>query len=475
MLKIVNLNFKIIIFILNFFLKNLLSSSFNLMELNLNLFEFLNYKNNNYFYFKINFFFYIKNIFDNIEKNNFFKFDIFFRFPKLSFKLSALFLNFFFFNKQNYQFFEINNWMIYFKLPTVAGIGNLYNSIYKRIAFLIIGDFDYLPLNYTYAGYFTPYIIRPKKLDFFLNITGFLFIPKYRFLFSKINNSFEKYKNYYIFFSQKPNINLSILFFITFKKKYNFFEISSFKKQYNIFSKKNTNYNFFNLNWLFSKKIKVTPQKRMTSINVQTKHKYLLKFHRNSFNNLYQWRLRTYRLTKFFLHISKQPGSFFQQYVNLDLSLKVFLLRVHFVYNLLDSEWLISNGYVFINGTVCYNQDYIVNTFDRIQLIINEEIYLYHRLLISNNITRYCRMWKTLKKYYLTLNKPYKTKPTTKRKWLIKSLWTMIDIPKYLEIDYTILTIFILYKPFTNIDVSPIFFLYWKYPIIRLYNWKYYY
>ena len=67
-------------------------------------------------------------------------------------------------------------------------------------------------------------------------------------------------------------------------------------------------------------------------------------------------------------------------------------------------------------------------------------------------------MFYTLNKYYLTLNQPYKTQPTSTRKWIIKSLWMTTDIPKFLEVDFITNTIFIIYEPISYKDIFPFFF-----------------
>lgn len=407
-----------------------------------------------------------------------FKYDLIFRFPKLSFKNSAkilkknlLELRVFkkYFKKKN-----TSNWYIYFRLPTTGGIGNYFNSIFKRSAHLLIGSFNKLPLNYTNSGYYSPYITRAKKKKFFCKLSRFVFIAKYKLFYNQNLNLFEKYKMYYVFFSQKPNVNLYILFFSTLKKKHNFFEYSSFSKQYNVFSKKYDSFNFLKLNWLLSKKKIANNSKKITNINLQNKQKHILKFHRNSFNTFFLKKYRSNKLSKIFKKITNNNLKFFKQYILLETTLLYLLLRTNFALTLNDSRWLINNGFIFVNKIICYNEYYNVKKLDKIQLINSNYEFIHHRFIISNSVTRYCRMWYSLNRYYLTLNKPYKTQPSTERKWLIKSLWNHIDIPKFTEVDFLILTIIIIYNPLTNIDLAPFYFNYFKTSIIRMYNWKYY-
>jgi hypothetical protein len=189
----------------------------------------------------------LKNII-NIFYNKY-KYDLFFRFPKNSLKTSAKFIKYFNLKiTKKYSIFKKKNikpGYIFFRTPTTGSFGNYFNIIFKRAVYLITGSFNYLPLNYTYSGYYIPFITRKKRKKFIEKISKFLFIKKYNLLENKLKVSYKKYKLYYVFFNQKPNINLSILFFVTSKKKINFLEYSSLIKQYKLFSKKYKNLKFF--------------------------------------------------------------------------------------------------------------------------------------------------------------------------------------------------------------------------------------
>ena len=130
----------------------------------------------------------------------------------------------------------------------------------------------------------------------------------------------------------------------------------------------------------------------MKSINIQSKHKHTLKFHRNNYNNIFFTKFRSYRLSKIFKKISYFNKIFIKHYMELETSLLFLIIRSNFAFNLLDSKWLIKNGYVFINGFVCYNTNYLVKKNDRIQFIIHKNEYIYNRFIISTSITRFCRM-----------------------------------------------------------------------------------
>lgn len=290
--------------------------------------------------------------------------------------------------------------------------------------------------------------------------------------------SYEKYKYLYVFNSFIPNVNMNILFFFLSKKKINFLKYSNFSKEYNVYLASMNDLgiksNFLNLNWLFTKEVELDPLKKIKNINIQTKHKHLLKFHRNSFNLLFNFKYRSNKLSKIFKKISKKKMNFFFKHCYLELSLVFILLRSKFALNFNDSKWLINNGFVFVNGLSCYNLYYILKKNDRVQIILEKNEFINFREHISSSITRRYRMAYTLSKYQLTLNQPYKTQPKNKRKWLIKSLWNSTDIPKFLEVDFITNTIFVIYEPLSYKDIFPFFFSELKLAIIKLYNWKYY-
>jgi hypothetical protein len=249
--------YTIFILILNYFFKKLIFFK-KLLFYNfyfyydLDFFKNINQLNKNYNF--LNFFLFLKifNLKQNSEDYNLYKYELMFRFPKFSIEISAKFLKYFNLNfSPKYTSFKrkiISQEYIFFRLPTIGGIGNYFSNIFKRSVYLIVGSFKYLPLNYTNSGYYIPFIIRVKNNNFIEDISKFIFIKKYIFLNNKIDFSLKKYNLYYVFFNQKPDINLSVLFFFLKNKKINFFEYSSYIKQYKIFLKKYKSYDFFKFN-----------------------------------------------------------------------------------------------------------------------------------------------------------------------------------------------------------------------------------
>lgn len=362
-------------------------------------------------------------------------------------------------------------------ITTVGGVSDSQSSIFLRLAFLIVGDFKYLPLNYTLSGYFSPIIINLDEDCFFSEFESFISIDFYNFSDKKINISYEKYKSYYVFFSKISKTNFNILFFTLVNQKMDFLNYSNFIKQYNIYFLKNDSITFFRYDWLINDEDELLSidRKNINNINVQSKHKHLLKFHRNNYNSTFETKFRSYRLTKVFLELSKIRGNFLARFFKMELVLVNILLRVKFAYNISDSSWLIKNGHIFINSVVCYNINYQIKKGDLINLAIFIPNYVNYRFYLSNEITRFCRMWTTYYKFLEIKQKPYKTQPTSKKKWLIKSFWNNSDIPKFFEVDFLTLSIIVVYSPLSNKDIYALFLNEFKLSFIKYYNWKYYY
>ena len=317
--------------------------------------------------------------------------------------------------------------------------------------------------------------LKKKKKQFFTKTTEFLFVRKYKFFEKELCINFFSAKKFNIFPLKAPNINLKVLFFYTIKKKINFVRNNVVFKQYNIFKSFKKDSNLLKLYWIDSNKQNETKRARTPFANIKSKKKYLFKFYRIASNDFFKTRFKSHTLTHIYNHIDENINrGEYKNYRN-ELRLFIFLNRVNFTLNLDDSHFLIENGFVFINGVVCYNPFFILNIYDRVQLINCNDEYIQHRFLISTNTTKKARMWFSIKKLSLTQGKHYKTQPNLRKKWPIKVLWNLVDVPKFVEIDFLTLTAIIIYKPASYIDYFKFLKEDYKPEFFRMYNWKYYY
>ena len=83
--------------------------------------------------------------------------------------------------------------------------------------------------------------------------------------------------------------------------------------------------------------------------------------------------------------------------------------------------------------------------------------YIYHRFLVSDTLTKKARSWFTIKKILLTRGKPYKTQPNLRKKWPIKMIWQLLDIPRCVEVDFLTFTAIVIYTAFSSVDYFKFF------------------
>lgn len=383
------------------------------------------------------------------------------------------------FKRINLLFFEYSLDTLYFKITPIAGISSYKSNLFRRLNQLTVGLFDYLPLNYTYSGYYMPFILEKEKQYFFTTISTFLFIKKYILFSNQLTISYHLLKNFNIFPLKTPNLTLKILYFYFSPNKINFIKNNILYKQYRIFKNWKKKLSVLDTDWFDFKDNPdslLTSSKTRTPVsNIGSKQKYLLKFYRLSTNIWFNTKYKSHTLTHFFNNLSsntfKSPYKFFKN----ELCLIIFLIRIHFALNFEDSNFLIENGYVFINGKVCYNKFFIVNIFDRIQLINCIDEYIHYRFTLSSIITKKARALYTVKKLLLTRGKHYKTQPNLFKKWPIKIIWNLFDIPRFVEVDFLTLTAILIYLPISYIDFFKFFKEDYHPHMIRMYNWKYYY
>lgn len=88
-------------------------------------------------------------------------------------------------------------------------------------------------------------------------------------------------------------------------------------------------------------------------------------------------------MTRFCCKLNHKFYDGFKFHMKFELFLSTLLLRSKLAYTLEDAEFFIENGFVFVNGIVCYEKNYIIRKFDRIQLGISKALYLFQHELLS--------------------------------------------------------------------------------------------
>lgn len=401
--------------------------------------------------------------------------DLLFKFPKLSYASTyILHKNILNLNFQKKINFDLNQ--LFFFLSPFSGISSSFFNIYKRIHYLTIGRINQLPLNFTYSGYYSPILIREEKKSFFLRTSAFMFIRRFSYI---RNNSHMKFRqknvlSHEVFPFKVPNLYFDILFFFTVKNRVNYFKNIDLFKNYNIFNANSSDFKLFKISWMKTAKTKFIGNKRITYLNLKSKNKHLLKWHRLSFNNIFQTKYRSHTITNVLKGVSYQNNKTnIKSYLFMDLTLKYFLIRIHFANNLDDSLFLITNGFVFINGVICLNPLETVKRWDRIQLLNNYNNYISYRFYASSILSKKIRLYFSYSKFKRSIGKIYKTQGTAKKAWTYKLMWNMYDIPNYVEVDFQIHTAIILYMPTNITSLSLFLFRYWNSRHLKMMNWNY--
>jgi hypothetical protein len=123
------------------------------------------------------------------------------------------------------------------------------------------------------------------------------------------------------------------------------------------------------------------------------------------------------------------------------------LLKTSFVWSFNDAKYIIKAGYFYVNGNVVRNPKEVVPEGSRLQLPVSKLTYawlnnkkksLYKGYKKANRL----RWYKKRVKHSRFRKKSYRYP-----KWLFKYAMVGSKLPNLLEVDYTILTAIILYRP----------------------------
>ncbi len=158
----------------------------------------------------------------------------------------------------------------------------------------------------------------------------------------------------------------------------------------------------------------------------------------------------------------------------LSLTVEFALLTSHLIPDHWSLKELLSSHSVFLNGTSCTNPRLRLFCGDFLQLLINLKYYIALRWLDSWSVQKKTKVSKI---FYRKL-KPSPTNKAIKtvRKlphWFFDLQYTHTDIPKYFEVDYFTLSVFLLHDyvsferwlPSRASQLNPL--------VINMYNWKY--
>jgi len=181
----------------------------------------------------------------------------------------------------------------------------------------------------------------------------------------------------------------------------------------------------------------------------------------------YQYRLTTKLQLLFF---STRKATSFQNSMRLDYA----LILSHFAPDQFTSEKLLTNEYVYLNGSLTTNGLIHLFTNDFIQLVVSLRFYV---------LSKWIKGWSSLKfkKWMRRFYRTYRIKRQLFREFKFRSLPDSVmdlqnswyDIPKSLEVDFFTLSSFVIVGNFRHFMQFPHHSNNLRVRILNMYNWKY--
>lgn len=409
------------------------------------------------------------------------RYKVFYFFLLFRFSIKSLFFYKFYMSKKPWR---------RFLLPIFSNINFTRNFLRYRGIFLTIGAFNVLPTLITYSGYKLPYIILKSKKSFWKNITGCFAIYSYNFISKNLASYIYAHLVKLSLFTNYP---IKVGWFIAIRSIFQY-KIKYNKMSYFFYSAKNLLLQRFfsgymqitDLTQLYLKKFfknniyslnsGYNIKKYKRPINLVTRQITTLRRIRDSLRLFYFNKpKKSWFMTRFCKELTSRSLSGFKFLYKFELYLVTLLLRARIVYTIIDAEFLINSGFIFINGIVCYDKHYKINKSDRIQVAFSKQLHLWHRECLSNIREDfkllYPFVFARLKKRTLL----YKMRKNLNGIWPLRTIWWKYDIPRYLEVDYTTMTIFVLYLPLSWKDMFPYNFFFYKIYSHKCYNWRFYF
>ena len=178
------------------------------------------------------------------------------------------------------------------------------------------------------------------------------------------------------------------------------------------------------------------------------------------------------KLTRYLIKFYKYTR--FQIFLSFELQLLRVLIRTKLLPDPVSANLFLTNGLVFLNGYCVYNSSLAIFAGDILQLVIHLKYYIVYRWLLHWNMQKKIRFKNKIRRKLLPKNtEEDKQRSNILPKWILTNKYLILDIPKYLEVDYLTLSAICVYSPFSWNDVDVYSFLEHRFGVINMYNWKY--
>ena len=363
--------------------------------------------------------------------------------------------------------------------------------------------------------------LKNSNQNIFLNFNNFLFEDEFDFFEDELDTVFFCKKNVvndsFVFFNFFRNIiflkkKKKALYLILRKKsgilkRNNILKKFVFNRSYAFFKKiidveNNTvNGNFYETNALSEDNINISKKSNVFDKNILSKKSlkyyfnivdtaFFYKKHNNNKNNLikinkkFNIRLynnrqvikelfftlfcRQHQLTKFLVKLSKYKN--FDILKKLQSTLLISLVSSQLFLFKQDVIFFLKFYGVYVNGVSCYQPHRILKPGDIIQLPIIDTFFFFFKHTRFLHIYFLTKYKKKFSKLSLTYGKNFLQRSYYMPNWIYKLVYFFSDVPKNIEIDYSMLTFIVLYNPTIYFDTHLIFNFNLSFFLFRLYN-----
>lgn len=301
---------------------------------------------------------------------------------------------------------------------------------------------------------------KKKILNLVLIRKRSLFKRKYNFKRMLFRNNYKRIK-------KTINLRKKFYFFRNYKKKKLYLRRKLRKLS---FFKKTKSLSFFSKNIIQFKKKKRNRRKRRVFINVFRRFIKNLKINRELIKEIFFTKFtKQHKLTNFFKKFTRTRNT--NVVLILQSFLYVVLLNCQLFKFKLDVFFFLKKFGVYVNGVPCFNPYKLLVTNDVVQLPVVDTFFYFYKKQESMSIFFYIKYRKKYNKIYAAKNIRWYYRSKKIPSWVYKLIYFNSDIPACYEIDYTILTIFVL--NIRNLHYSAFFFKkYISLCFIRMYNWR---
>ena len=190
---------------------------------------------------------------------------------------------------------------------------------------------------------------------------------------------------------------------------------------------------------------------------------------KNSLNLNFRYQ---HRLTRYLMRFKRCFNPSYS--LSNDMKLINILIRSRLFPDNVFTNLYLSNGSIYLNGCICYDANQVITTYDFIQLVVSYKYYILYRWFLNWSIKQKTLLRKKAKAKLRRYNfEDRRQRTNLLPNWIKKFKESFSDVPRYTEVDYMTLSVFVLYEPSRWGDLSVYNFIGSNRNVLYMYNWKY--